>query len=75
MVINNIANNGFWGVHSHGGTPIAGWFIYLTILRKWMIKWGTPIFGNPQIGPEDGDHIVNGESMMVNHGDCSGESW
>ena len=32
----------------NGGTPIAGWFLVGKILR-WMIFWGTPIYGTPHI--------------------------
>ena len=39
--------------HSHGGTPIAGCFISIYFKEhpnlKWMMTWGTPIYGNPQI--------------------------
>ena len=38
------------GFHSHGGTPIAGWFLLWTIPCKWMI-WGYPYFRNsPNVG-------------------------
>ena len=39
------------GFHSHGGSPIAGWFISWKILPKWMITRGTPIYGNPTCFP------------------------
>ena len=44
MVI--IGDNG--GFHSHGGTPIYGWFVR-KIPLKWMMTGGTPISGNLQI--------------------------
>ena len=39
------------GVHGHGGTPIAGWFITEnpTKILKWMMTRGTPIWGNLHI--------------------------
>ena len=36
----------YGGFHSHGGTPIAGWFISWTILLKWMMTGGTLISGH-----------------------------
>ena len=36
------------GFHSHGGTPIAGWFSENPI-KKWMMTRGTSILGNPHI--------------------------
>ena len=40
------ANGGF---HSHGGTPIAGWFTRKNPDLKWMMTRGTPILGSAQI--------------------------
>ena len=37
------------GFHSHGGTPIAGWFIRENPNLKWMITRATPISGNPRV--------------------------
>jgi len=38
------------GFLSHGGTPIAGWFIRENPNLKWMI-WGYPHgYGNPHVG-------------------------
>ena len=37
----------YGGFHSHGGTPIAGWFVMEKIPMKWMMTRGTPILGNP----------------------------
>ena len=34
------------GFHSHGGKPIAGWFISWKIPLKWMMTGGNPIYGN-----------------------------
>ena len=31
------------GFHSHGGTPIAGWFIRENPNLKWMMTRGTPV--------------------------------
>ena len=33
--------------HSHGGTPMAGWFLLGKSPLKWMITGGTPLSGNP----------------------------
>ena len=37
------------GFQSHGGTPIAGWFLLGKIPLKWMRTGGTPILGNLQL--------------------------
>jgi hypothetical protein len=34
--------------HSHGGSPIAGWFT-LWKIHQWMMTEGTPILGNLHI--------------------------
>jgi hypothetical protein len=45
-------NNPFWGtnicgnLHSHGGSPIAGWLSMENPNLKWMI-WGYPYFRKP----------------------------
>ena len=36
------------GFHSHGGTPLAEWFVR-KIPREWMTTRGTPISGNPHV--------------------------
>jgi len=36
------------GVSINGGTPIAGWFIRENPIKV-DDKWGTPIYGNPQM--------------------------
>ena len=36
------------GFHSHGGAPIAGWFLRDNHHVKWMMTGGTSIYGNPQ---------------------------
>ena len=33
----------YGGFHSHGGTPIAGWFISWKLLLKWIMTRGTPM--------------------------------
>ena len=38
------------GFHSHGGTPIAGWFISWTLPFKKMMTGGTPISGQLHMG-------------------------
>ena len=45
------AAGGDGGFHSHGGTPIAGWFFWEKIpIYKWMIKGGTAHdIGNPHM--------------------------
>ena len=49
---NNIWNNidgmleSIWGFHSHGGTPIAGWFVR-EIPAKMDENWGYPYFRTP----------------------------
>ena len=40
----------YGGFHSHGGTPIAGWFVSWKIPMKWMITRGTPIFPETPTG-------------------------
>ena len=37
------------GLHSHGSTPIAGWFIWWKFPSTWMMNRGTPILGNAQL--------------------------
>ena len=39
----------YGGVHSHGGTPIAGWFTRETPYLEWMMTGGTPISGKLQM--------------------------
>ena len=39
----------FRGFHSHGGTPIAGWFIRENPMKIRMMNGGTPILGNPHL--------------------------
>ena len=36
----------YGGFHSHGATPIAGWFVRENPIYKWMI-WGQPYFRKP----------------------------
>jgi hypothetical protein len=37
------------GLSINGGSPVAGWYITEKPIKYWMIKWGTPIFGNLQL--------------------------
>ena len=46
--------------HSHGGTPIAGWFIRGNAIQIWMMTGGTPIFGIPHMGTSIHGDTTNG---------------
>ena len=39
----------YLGLSINGGSPVAGWYITEKPIKYWMIKWGTPIFGNLQL--------------------------
>ena len=39
----SIQHSTYGGVHSHGGTPTAGWFMLGKIPLKWMITRGSPM--------------------------------
>ena len=45
------------GFHSHGATPIAGWFVVEIPFLKWMMTGGTPNLGNL--------HVVTRHSRSV----------
>jgi hypothetical protein len=54
----------YGGFLSHGGTPIAGWFVSWKILFKWMI-WGYPHFRKP---PYEQHGIMDDDLMLTYHG-------
>ena len=39
-----------WGFRSHGGSPIAGWFVREHANLKWIITRGSPVSGNLHMG-------------------------
>ena len=49
----NVKQNGTF--QSHGGTPIAGWFVRENPNQKWMMTGGSPISWTPNVDETHGD--------------------